>query len=57
MIHLRDRFSRLQPRETLARTQVLERGWPFFLDLCVAAIGLACFYARHPDCHVLGRPS
>src|SRR5580698_5885723 len=45
MIHLPDRFSRLQPRETLARTQVLERGWPFFLDLCVAAIGLACFYA------------
>jgi NitT/TauT family transport system permease protein len=45
MIHLPDRLSRLQPRETLARTQVLERGWPFFLDLCVAAIGLACFYA------------
>jgi NitT/TauT family transport system permease protein len=45
MIHLPDRFSRLQPRETLARTQVLERGWPFFLDLCIAAIGLACFYA------------
>src|ERR1700691_5983412 len=45
MIHLRDRFSRLQPRETLARTQVLERGWPFLLDLGIAAIGLACFYA------------
>jgi len=45
MIHLPDRLSRLQPRETLARTQVLERGWPFFLDLCIAAIGLACFYA------------
>ena len=45
MIHLPDRFSRLQPRETLARTQVLERGWPFFLDLCIAVVGLACFYA------------
>ena len=45
MIHLSDRFSRLQPRETLARTQVLERGWPFFLDLCIAAVGLACFYS------------
>src|ERR1700677_4042452 len=45
MIHLPDRFNRFQPRETLARTQVLERGWPFILDLCIAAIGLACFYA------------
>jgi NitT/TauT family transport system permease protein len=42
---LTDRFSRLQPRETLARTQVLERGWPFFIDLGIASIGLACFYA------------
>ena len=31
-------------RETLARTQVLKRSWPFVLDLCVATIGLACFY-------------
>jgi NitT/TauT family transport system permease protein len=45
MIHLPDRFSRLQPRETLARTQVLERGWPFFLDVCIAIVGLACFYS------------
>jgi NitT/TauT family transport system permease protein len=45
MIHLPDRLSWLQPRETLARTQVLERGWPFFLDLCIAAVGLACFYS------------
>ncbi|WP_353069054.1 ABC transporter permease subunit [Tunturibacter empetritectus] len=44
MIHLPDRFSRLQPRETLARTQVLQRSWPVVLDLCVAGIGLACFY-------------
>jgi NitT/TauT family transport system permease protein len=40
-----DRLSRLQPRETLARTQVLERGWPFFIDLGIAAVGLAVFYA------------
>jgi NitT/TauT family transport system permease protein len=30
---------------TLSRTQVLERTWPFFLDLSVAACGLALFYA------------
>jgi NitT/TauT family transport system permease protein len=30
---------------TLARTQVLRRSWPFLMDLCVAAIGLAVFYA------------
>lgn len=41
------RFSlnRLQPRETLARTQVLEKSTPFLLDCCVAALGLAAFYA------------
>jgi NitT/TauT family transport system permease protein len=32
-------------RETLARAQVLRRSWPFAIDLCVAAIGLAAFYA------------
>jgi NitT/TauT family transport system permease protein len=32
-------------RETLARSQVLRRSWPVFLDVCVALIGLACFYA------------
>ena len=32
-------------RETLARALVLRRTWPVFLDLCVAAIGLAVFYA------------
>ena len=31
-------------RETLARSQVLRRSWPFVLDLVVATIGLACFY-------------
>jgi NitT/TauT family transport system permease protein len=30
---------------TLSRSLVLERTWPFFLDLCVAACGLALFYA------------
>jgi NitT/TauT family transport system permease protein len=29
---------------TLSRAQVLERTWPFFLDLSVAACGLAIFY-------------
>ena len=28
----------------LARSQVIQRSWPFVLDLTVAAIGLACFY-------------
>ena len=31
-------------RETLARTQVLKRSWPFVMDLAVAAIGFAIFY-------------
>jgi len=30
---------------TLSRSLVLERSWPFFLDLSVAACGLALFYA------------
>jgi NitT/TauT family transport system permease protein len=37
-------FGSLRARETLARAQVLKRSWPFFLDVCVAGIGLACFY-------------
>jgi NitT/TauT family transport system permease protein len=44
MMKLPDSFSNLRERETLARSQVLERSWPFVLDLCVAGIGLACFY-------------
>ena len=32
-------------RETLARAQVFRRTWPLVMDLCVAAIGLAIFYA------------
>ena len=39
-----DSFSYTRGRETLARAQVLKRSWPFVLDLCVAGIGLACFY-------------
>ena len=30
---------------TLSRSLVIERTWPFFLDLSVAACGLALFYA------------
>ena len=32
-------------RETLASSRVFRRTWPVVLDLCVAAIGLAIFYA------------
>ncbi|HEV2272572.1 MAG TPA: ABC transporter permease subunit, partial [Acidobacteriaceae bacterium] len=35
----------MSPRQTLSRTLVLERTWPFFLDATVAACGLALFYA------------
>ena len=35
---------RLFRSPTLARSLVLERTWPFFLDLSVAACGLALFY-------------
>jgi NitT/TauT family transport system permease protein len=38
-------FGGLFRAPTLSRTQVLERSWPFFLDLSVAACGLALFYA------------
>jgi NitT/TauT family transport system permease protein len=44
MIRLPDSFSYVRSRETLARSQVLKRSWPVVLDLCVAGIGLACFY-------------
>ncbi|WP_263365756.1 ABC transporter permease [Edaphobacter bradus] len=39
-----DSFSNIPGRETMARSQVLRRSWPVVLDLCVAGIGLACFY-------------
>jgi NitT/TauT family transport system permease protein len=38
-------FSYTRGRETLARSLVLRRTWPVLMDLCVAAIGLAVFYA------------
>ncbi|GAA3763243.1 ABC transporter permease subunit [Terriglobus aquaticus] len=39
--------SRLDTRlpQTMSRSQVLRRTWPFVLDMIVALIGLACFYA------------
>jgi NitT/TauT family transport system permease protein len=45
MMNLPGSFSYTRGRETLARSQVLQRSWPVVLDLCVAGIGLACFYA------------
>ncbi|HTH54327.1 MAG TPA: ABC transporter permease subunit [Edaphobacter sp.] len=43
-MNLHDSFSYLRNPETLARSQVLRRSWPVVIDLCVAGIGLACFY-------------
>jgi NitT/TauT family transport system permease protein len=45
MNHLTGNVNSPPRGETLARTQVLRRSWPFVMDLCVAAIGLAVFYA------------
>ncbi len=44
MISFPGGFSNTPGREVLARSQVVRRSWPFFLDLTVAAIGLAVFY-------------
>jgi NitT/TauT family transport system permease protein len=44
VIRFPEGFSNIPGRETLARSQVLQRSWPFVLDMCVAGIGLACFY-------------
>jgi NitT/TauT family transport system permease protein len=44
LIGLPSSLSSIRGRETLARAQALKRTWPFVMDLCVAAIGLACFY-------------
>ena len=44
MMKFPESFSNIPGRETLARSQVIQRSWPVFLDLCVAGIGLACFY-------------
>ncbi|MDP9051811.1 MAG: ABC transporter permease subunit [Acidobacteriota bacterium] len=45
MTPLHTGFSYSRGRATLARTLVLRRTWPVLMDLCVAAIGLAVFYA------------
>ena len=45
MIHLPTIPGAERTRETLARSQVLRRTWPVVLDLFVAIILLACFYA------------
>lgn len=29
---------------TLSRAQVVQRTWPFFIDICIAVLGLAVFY-------------
>ncbi|MBE7180912.1 MAG: ABC transporter permease, partial [Terriglobus roseus] len=34
-----------RPPQTMSRSHVLRRTWPFLLDVTVALIGLACFYA------------
>jgi NitT/TauT family transport system permease protein len=44
MMKFPESFSNIRGRETLARSQVLQRSWPVVLDLCVAGLGLACFY-------------
>jgi NitT/TauT family transport system permease protein len=44
MIGLPGSLSSIRGRETLARAQALKRTWPVVMDLCIAAIGLACFY-------------
>jgi NitT/TauT family transport system permease protein len=42
---LHGNFGHDRGRATLASSQVLRRTWPVVLDLCVAGIGLAIFYA------------
>ncbi len=44
-MHLPSRWTFARSRETMGRTQALTRTWPVVMDVCVAAIGLACFYA------------
>ncbi|HEY0161372.1 MAG TPA: ABC transporter permease subunit [Edaphobacter sp.] len=44
MINLPHSFGYLRSRETLARSQVLQRSWSLMIDLSVAGICLACFY-------------
>ena len=44
MMRLRMGVDLARSRETLGRTQALRRTWPVMMDVCVAGIGLACFY-------------
>src|ERR1700759_3610119 len=44
MMRFPESFNNIPGRETLARSLVVQRTWPFVLDMCVAGIGLACFY-------------
>ena len=44
-MHLPSSLSFARSRETLGRAQALTRTWPVMMDVCVGAIGLACFYA------------
>ena len=45
MIQIPRNFNYMRSTETLARSQVFKRSWPVVLDLCVAGIALAGFYA------------
>ena len=45
MIRFPASFSNIPGRETLAQSRNLQRTWPFFIDVCIAIIGLACFYS------------
>jgi NitT/TauT family transport system permease protein len=44
LIGLPGSLSSIRGRETLGRAQALKRTWPVMMDLCIATIGLACFY-------------
>ena len=41
MTHSHEPLAAGTPQQTLARSLVVRRTWPFFIDLCVAVIGLA----------------
>ena len=43
-MNLPESFNSNRSRQIFGRSQVLKRSWPFVLDMCVAGIGLACFY-------------
>ncbi len=57
-MHLPDSFGMVRGSETLARSQIFRRSWPFVLDLLVALFGLACFYGIvHIGRYYLGHPT